>query len=158
VLSVRVATAADLPAVDALVRATAPEASPLPEADYPEDFTARTAPGDLLVATVDGQVVGFAKLGRPTPLATNAHVLAITGLGVAPQHRGQGVGRRLVLAAVDEARARGARRVTLHVLRRNGRAMDLYRSLGFVVEGVLREEFLLEGQYVDDVLMALPLT
>ena len=39
----------------------------------------------------------------------------------------------------------------------NERARRLYESAGFVVEGVLREEFFLEGRYVDDVLMALVL-
>ena len=50
------------------------------------------------------------------------------------------------------------RPLTLRVLGRNERARALYSALGFVVEGILREEFLLDGQYVDDVLMALPLT
>ena len=37
-------------------------------------------------------------------------------------------------------------------------ARGLYEAAGFEVEGVLRGEFLLEGDYVDDVLMALDLT
>ena len=154
---IRQARREDLPAVDDLVRATAPEASPQPREAYPESFVAKTQPEDLLVATVDERVVGFVKLGHPSALATNAHVLTIMGLGVDPAQRGTGLGRGLTLAAVEEARARGARRLTLHVLGRNGRARALYESLGFTVEGVLREEFLLDGEYVDDVLMALPL-
>jgi RimJ/RimL family protein N-acetyltransferase len=62
-----------------------------------------------------------------------------------------------VAAAVREARDRGARRLTLRVLGTNGPARDLYLSLGFVVEGVLHEEFRLDGRYVDDVLTALSL-
>jgi ribosomal protein S18 acetylase RimI-like enzyme len=157
VVLLRAARPEDLPQVDALIRATAPEASPLPRADYPADFTAKTASDDVLVATIGDRVVGFVKLGRPTPLATNARVLTVAGLGVFPDQRGTGLGRRLMSAAADEARARGARRLTLHVLGRNDRARALYSSLGFVVEGVLREEFLLDGEYVDDVLMALRL-
>ena len=34
------------------------------------------------------------------------------------------------------------------------RARRLYESCGFQIEGVLRDEFYLGGQYVDDVLMA----
>ncbi|WP_324612280.1 GNAT family N-acetyltransferase, partial [Streptomyces scabiei] len=56
-------------------------------------------------------------------------------------------------AVQDEARRRGARRLTLRVLGHNTAARKLYESEGFVVEGVLPEEFLLDGQYVDDVLM-----
>ena len=36
----------------------------------------------------------------------------------------------------------------------NDRARRLYESCGFQIEGVLRDEFHLGGQYVDDVLMA----
>jgi RimJ/RimL family protein N-acetyltransferase len=39
----------------------------------------------------------------------------------------------------------------------NEPARRLYESAGFVVEGVLPEEFLLDGRYVDDILMALVL-
>ena len=60
-------------------------------------------------------------------------------------------------AAVREAGSRGARRLTLRVLAPNTAARGLYEACGFTVEGVLREEFLLEGRYVDDVLMALDL-
>jgi RimJ/RimL family protein N-acetyltransferase len=43
------------------------------------------------------------------------------------------------------------------VLGTNPAARALYEAYGFVVEGVQREEFLLDGRYVDDVLMALQL-
>jgi ribosomal protein S18 acetylase RimI-like enzyme len=154
---IRPATDADFPAIDRLIRTTSQEASPLPEADYPQNFLANTQPADVLVAVDGKQVLGFVKVGPATPLATNAHVLLISGLAVDPAHQGTGLGRRLALAAIDEASARGARRLRLHVLGGNGRARALYSSLGFVVEGVLREEFLLGEDYVDDVLMALPL-
>ncbi len=48
--------------------------------------------------------------------------------------------------------------MTLRVLGHNHAARGLYESAGFVVEGVLRGEFLLDGVYVDDVAMALDLT
>jgi len=31
----------------------------------------------------------------------------------------------------------------------------LYASMGFAIEGILRKEFLIDGRYVDDVLMAI---
>ncbi|MYW00343.1 GNAT family protein, partial [Streptomyces sp. SID3343] len=55
-------------------------------------------------------------------------------------------------------RRRGARRITLRVLGGNASARALYRSCGFVIEGVLEGEFLIAGRYVDDVLMALDVT
>lgn len=97
--------------------------------------------------------MGYVRLGHPTGMPTNAHVLQIRGLAVAEAARGKGTGRVLVRAAVEEARRRGARRITLRVLGPDTVARTLYASEGFVVEGVLPGEFHVGGRYVDDVLM-----
>jgi len=111
----------------------------------------------MLVAEDGGEIVGYVAVGRATRLESNRHVADIRGLAVAPDHQGRGLGRALVQAALDAARERGARKVTLRVLGPNTAARALYESCGFVVEGVRRDEFFLDGRYVDDVLMALPL-
>ncbi|MGW7258546.1 N-acetyltransferase family protein [Streptomyces sp. NPDC054834] len=130
---------------------------PEPQPPYRPFFSERHAVEDTLVAESDGRVVGYVRLGFPTPLDCNAHVRQIQGLAVADEARGRGVGRALIRAAVAEARRRGARRITLRVLGHNTPARKLYESEGFVVEGVLPEEFLLGGEYVDDVFMGRPL-
>jgi ribosomal protein S18 acetylase RimI-like enzyme len=112
----------------------------------------------VLVAVVEGAVAGYVGVGRASPLESDRHVVYVRGLAVAPEHQGRGVGRALVEAAARLAEDRGARRLTLRVLAVNVAARALYESCGFVVEGVQREEFLLDGRYVDDVLMALDLT
>ena len=112
---------------------------------------------DVIVAVVDGEVAGYVRLGRATPLAANDHVLMVTGISVDPARRRVGVGRALIEAAAVEASARGASRLTLRVLGSNTGARRLYESAGFVVEGIQRDEFRLEGAFVDDVLMALDL-
>ena len=124
---------------------------------YPPFFNERFGPRDHVVAELDGRIVGYVRLGRPTPLTANAHVRQIQGLAVADAARGHGVGRLLVRTAIAEARRQGARRITLRVLGHNTPARKLYEAEGFVVEGVLPEEFLLDGEYVDDVLMGRPL-
>jgi RimJ/RimL family protein N-acetyltransferase len=103
-------------------------------------------------------VAGYAHLGFAEPVESNAHVLMLRGLAVDLPWQGRGLGRLLVAAAVEEARARGARRLRLRVLGHNPAARRVYEACGFVVEGVLREEFRLDGRYVDDVLMAVDLT
>ncbi|GAB2581893.1 GNAT family N-acetyltransferase [Streptomyces capparidis] len=121
---------------------------PAPDAPF---FAA--PPGDYLVAEADGRLIGYLRLGHPTPRPNNAHIVQIQGLVVDSAVRGRGVGRALLAAAYDEARRRGARRVTLRVLGHNARARRLYEQAGYAVEGVAPEEFLLDGVYVDDVLM-----
>ena len=117
-------------------------------------FSERTRPEDVFVAEVDGVVVGYAKLSQSIALPSHDHVLTLNGLAVDPQRQRNGAGRRLVDAVVQEARGRGAHKLSLRVLGTNTSARLLYEACGFVVEGILRAEFLLNGRYVDDVLMA----
>jgi uncharacterized protein YdhG (YjbR/CyaY superfamily)/ribosomal protein S18 acetylase RimI-like enzyme len=55
----------------------------------------------------------------------------IAAMGLAPEARGQGLGRRLLSEAVEEARARGDRAVLLEVIEQNTPAVRLYASFGF---------------------------
>ncbi|MFE2063897.1 ribosomal protein S18 acetylase RimI-like enzyme [Streptomyces sp. Ag109_O5-1] len=143
----------ELALLDRVTWSTLHAVTPEPQPPYPPYFDERHTPDQFLVAELDRRIVGYVRLARPTPLAANTHVLQIQGLAVTEEVRGRGVGRILIRAAVEEARRRGARRLTLRVLGHNTPARKLYEAEGFAVEGVLPEEFLLDGRYVDDVLM-----
>ncbi|QIS75779.1 GNAT family N-acetyltransferase [Streptomyces sp. DSM 40868] len=143
----------ELALLDRAVWSTLHAVMPRPVPPYPPFFDDRHRPEDFLVAEDGGRLLGYVRLAHPTPLASNAHVLQIQGFAVAGEARGRGVGRALIRAAVDRARERGARRLTLRVLGHNTPARSLYASEGFAVEGVLPGEFFLDGRYVDDVFM-----
>ncbi|MGW1175218.1 N-acetyltransferase family protein [Kitasatospora sp. NPDC002543] len=132
------------------------DVSPQPLVEDPV-FDERHTPEQYLLAVLDGRIVGYVRQVPSTPLASNRHVRQIQGLAVDGTVRGRGVGRRLVEAACAAARAAGARKMSLRVLGWNAPARRLYESCGFVVEGSLAEEFLIDGRYVDDVWMARPL-
>ena len=134
--------------------AVTPSPRSLPDAAF---FRAGTRLEDVLVAVVDKEVVGYIKVGAALELESSNHVVEVQGLAVDPAMVRRGLGRALVAAAVATASASGARKLTLRVLGTNAGARALYESLGFKVEGVLKEEFWLGGCYVDDVLMALVL-
>jgi ribosomal protein S18 acetylase RimI-like enzyme len=108
----------------------------------------------VLVAETGHVIAGYAALGQSLRLASHSHVLQIRGLAVHPARQRSGVGRRLVEACIEQARSRGARKLSLRVLGGNVAARRLYESCGFIAEGILREEYFLGGRYVDDVLMA----
>jgi len=57
----------------------------------------------------------------------------LTGVWVAPSHRGTGLGDALVTSVHDWAARQGAHRLTLGVGHSNQRAIDLYRRNGFEV-------------------------
>ena len=117
-------------------------------------FSKGVTPEDVLVAESDGEVLGYVMLHQPIPLPSHSHVLEINGLAVHPKQQGRGIGRFLVEKAKTEARRRGSRKLTLRVLSPNGPARRLYESCGFVTEGILNGEFVLDERLVDDVLMA----
>jgi ribosomal protein S18 acetylase RimI-like enzyme len=121
-------------------------------------FFGSTTDDEVLVADFEGAVVGYVKLGPWYGLEASAHVLELKGIAVEPDQQRQGIGRLLVNAAVAAAKERKVRRLTLRVLGSNAPARTLYERCGFTVEGILREQFWLGGQYVDDVLMALDLS
>ncbi len=117
-------------------------------------FTAGSPPQAHLVGTIDGAVVGYIRLGAPSPLPEEAHVLAVHGLAVAPEARRRGVATALLAAAEQKARDRGARKLSLRVLSTNPTAIRLYTQLGFQQEARLVGEFFIDGHYVDDLILA----
>jgi ribosomal protein S18 acetylase RimI-like enzyme len=89
---------------------------------------------------------------KPIPSMVHSGVL---GMGVLPQHRGKGLGRALMAAALTAARDRGITRVELTVRTDNTRARKLYESFGFTVEGLCRSYMRIDGTDIDSYLMAL---
>jgi uncharacterized protein (TIGR00725 family) len=109
------------------------------------------------IAALHGEVVGYFTLGRMTRLPSNRHVRQLRSLAVARPQQRRGIGRALVRAAADEARAGGARKLSLYVLASNDAARHLYAAEGFRLEARQRDEFLLGGVYVDSLILSLDL-
>jgi ribosomal-protein-alanine N-acetyltransferase len=59
----------------------------------------------------------------------------LLSIGVLPDHRRAGIGRRLVEMVIAESSARGAARLFLEVAEDNTAAQRLYRSLDFIAVG-----------------------
>jgi ribosomal protein S18 acetylase RimI-like enzyme len=159
VLEIRPASEDDDAALRALDRETwSAQVTPAPQPPPGEPFfDERLRPRDAIVAIVDGDLAGWISFGPPLPLAASRHQLGIKGLAVDPARRREGIAAALIEALAGRARGAGIRRLTLRVLSTNAPARALYERLGFEVEGVLREAFVLEGVLVDDLLMGLDL-
>ena len=63
------------------------------------------------------------------------------GMAILPEARGQGGGRALLEAILGHAQACGAHKVELEVWIDNARAIALYASAGFEVEGLRRDHY-----------------
>jgi DNA-binding MarR family transcriptional regulator/N-acetylglutamate synthase-like GNAT family acetyltransferase len=82
--------------------------------------------GRILFALLDGRPIGTVALIRRGPSTFELAKMAVTA-----QSRGGGVGRRLAIAAIAEARAAGALTLILQTSRKLVAASRLYASLGF---------------------------
>lgn len=76
------------------------------------------------------------------------------GMGVAPTHRGRGIGARLIATTLDAAAANGLSRIELMVRTDNAPAIALYRRSGFELEGTCRRYLKVDGAWHDAYLMA----
>jgi ribosomal protein S18 acetylase RimI-like enzyme len=94
---------------------------------------------ELFLAREGGAAVGFV-LVHPRGLAGSPYVASIA---VAPQARGQGVGRRL-LGHVEDRFRPGARHLFLCVSSFNAAARRLYEREGFTAVGLL-EDYVIDG-------------
>ena len=65
---------------------------------------------------------------------------AIQNVGIVPEHRGQGLGRAIVLKALEGFWHSGHATAVLEVTAENRVAVGLYRSLGFRITRVLYRE------------------
>jgi GNAT superfamily N-acetyltransferase len=84
------------------------------------------AGGRIFFATIEGQCVGCCALVRMSDTEFEVAKMAVTS-----KVQGAGIGRKVLLATIDAARASGARRLYLetnHILKP---AIRLYESVGF---------------------------
>ncbi|EJL27732.1 N-acetyltransferase [Novosphingobium sp. AP12] len=84
-----------------------------------------------LLARIGGEAVGLATCFMGFSTFAARPLVNIHDVSVIPGYRGKGIARALFAAVEDEARRRGACKVTLEVLSGNHRAKELYASLGY---------------------------
>ena len=111
----------------------------------------------VMGAFADGTLAGVAGFAREQGEKFR-HKGFVWGVYVSEQWRGHGVGRRLMTALIEKARAQtGLERITIHVATVQIAARRLYASLGFEPFGCERESLKVDGVYVDEESLALRL-
>jgi RimJ/RimL family protein N-acetyltransferase len=105
------------------------------------------------VALGGNEVVGWCDV-LPKKLPAYAHC-GVLGMGLLPPWRGRGNGKALIDATLSEARRFGFVRIELWVFTDNASAIALYEKVGFKREGISRDAVLIDGQYRDNVIMAI---
>ncbi len=105
------------------------------------------------IAEEGGRLVGWCDIVRPSDNEAFRHVGGVA-MGLLPEARGRGIGEKLLRATMEAGSAFGFARIQLEVFATNTRAIALYRKVALVEEGVRRKALLIDGVFVDEILMA----
>jgi ribosomal protein S18 acetylase RimI-like enzyme len=113
---------------------------------------------DFVLGAFDGDtLVGMAGCHRER-LVKHRHVAFIWGVYVAPEHRGTGLGRRLIVAAVARARTwPDLEYLWLEVTTTNVAARALYASCGFRTMAIKSRSLKVGDRHYDEEMMVLDL-
>ncbi|MDI3281959.1 GNAT family N-acetyltransferase [Polyangium sp. 15x6] len=128
-----VPTVVHLLAADALGATRETTEGPLPDGYY-QAFEAieRDLNNRLIVVEDGGAVIGCLQLTYIPGLTYQGGLrMIVEGVRVAESRRGAGIGRRMLMWAIEEARARGCRLVQLTTNKARTDAKRFYESLGF---------------------------
>ena len=106
----------------------------------------------VIVAEVDGEVIAWASLEPFNARRAYDHVVQFS-IYVARERRGSGLGTAILREVEARARALGYHKLCLGALNRNVAGKALYARQGFREVGVYREQGMLDGQWVDTVVM-----
>lgn len=105
-----------------------------------------------LVAVAEGRVAGWAALS-PVSRRQVYRGVAEVSVYVAPEWRGRGVGRRLLLSLIDAAEAAGIWTLQASVFPENHATLRLHTTLGFRLVGRRERIGQLHGTWRDTVLL-----
>ena len=102
----------------------------------------------------NGRLVGMFKLFPWTYRAS--HIAYLGGLAIHPAFAGKGFGRKMMQDIIELVNQQGYKRIELSVATENLKATELYKKVGFEVEGVMRKYTYLkqEGRFLDELLMS----
>lgn len=100
----------------------------------------------------DDRVLGWASLNTFNPRPAYDHVADIS-VYVDRDQRGRGVGESLLEALEQRARTLSYHKLVLAAFPTNARGMRLYERRGFRTVGVYDEQGLLDGAWVDVIIM-----
>jgi [ribosomal protein S18]-alanine N-acetyltransferase len=123
--------------------------TPWHESAYITELGNRSA--HYIVGRIGDNIVGYSGMWI---IIDEAH---ITTIGVDPEFRGRKIGEQVLIAMLEEAQQRGAKRATLEVRESNDVAQNLYRKYGFVAAAIRRGYYSDNGEnavimWVDDML------
>ena len=163
-LTIRPARPGDIPAIAAIYQeavrtGTASwELEPPTEAEMLKRFETITSGGySYLVAEMGGSLAGYAYVNAYRPRLAYRYTVE-NSIYIDPARQGQGIGKRLLQALIDDCARRGFRQMVAVIGDSdNVGSRKLHAALGFTLIGVAPALGYKNGRWRDQVLMQAPL-
>ena len=105
-----------------------------------------------LVAEEDKKLVAYA-LGFTFEVNRRKHCMSIA-IAVLQEFSRKGLGTQLLSELLEKGKAKGITRFELDVSVNNPIAINLYKKMGFVIEGERQQSYLIDGEFDNDYIMA----
>jgi len=106
----------------------------------------------FFVACIEGEVVGWAHI-KHTDLEKLSHTAELT-LGVLEEYRGHEIGTHLLGRGVEWANEQRLEKLYNSIPSTNEKAIEFLEDRGFETEAVREDHYKLNGDYIDEVMMA----
>lgn len=106
----------------------------------------------LLVAEMNDQVIGHLRL-FPVWYGSKSRHVGEVGIVIAKPWRERGIGTAMLGYGLEWAASSGFGKITAMVLSINQRALNLFLLYNFAQEGCRSRQLLVEGEYVDEILL-----
>ena len=155
---VRAATAADADAICRIYnqgiedRVATLETEPRTPEERAAWLAARGPRHSVIVAEDDGHIIGWGSLNQFNPRDAYRHVVDFS-IYVERAYRGRGAGKIMLARLIELAREHGYHKMVLSAFPSNSGGMALYERMGFRTVGIYKEQGILDGRWVDTIVM-----
>ncbi|WP_318506128.1 GNAT family N-acetyltransferase [Bacillus sp. T3] len=106
----------------------------------------------IFVAEENGVLIGYL-FAMGGIAKRNRHSVYLV-IGILSEYRGLGVGTKLFKHLEVWAREHSVHRLELSVVTRNEAGLQLYKKMGFDIEGTKRHSLIIDGEFVDEYYMS----
>ena len=107
---------------------------------------------DFYIITLDDERIGYFRLSNYSDVNKNIYI----GADISPKFKGKGLGKLSYEKFIPFLfESYNLNKISLEVLSNNIIALNLYKKLGFVTEGVKRQEGYKNNQWVDSIIMSI---
>ena len=105
-----------------------------------------------LISEIDNKLVGYV-IGFTFEVNRRKHCMSIA-IAMLQDYSSKGMGTELMKELIKRGKDKGITRLELDVSVKNKIAINLYKKMGFVIEGERKNSYIIDGEFDNDYIMA----